>query len=373
MQHPIVFIDLARQQERIRHRLDAAIARVLAHGQYVMGPEVSALERRLGEFCGAKHVISCASGTDALMLALLAKDLHPGDAVIMPSFTFCATAEPVSLLGGVPIFADVLQDTYNLDPASLKSAVHVARGLGLSLRGIISVDLFGQPCEYEIVEQIARENNLWLICDAAQAFGASYRGRKVGTIGDIATTSFFPAKPLGCYGDGGAIFTEDDDTAEILRSIRVHGQGRDKYDNVRVGINGRLDTLQAAILLEKLSILSDEIQARNLVAARYAELLPTRIRHPLVVEDTTSVWAQYTVQTNARDLRLRHLKERGIPAAIYYSVPLHQQPAYRQYPLASSRLTATERLAATVLSLPMHPYLAHEDQLGIAEAFGVSA
>ncbi len=269
MRHPIAFIDLGRQQQRIRSSLDAAIARVLDRGEYIMGPEVAELEGRLAEFSGARHAITCANGTDALMLALMAKGLSAGDAVIMPSFTFCATAEPVCLLGGVPIFADVLEDTFNLDPLSLEAALRTAHRLGLPVRGVISVDLFGQPCDYDAVERFARENDLWLICDAAQAFGATYRGRKVGTIGDVTTTSFFPAKPLGCYGDGGAVFTNDSETAEVIRSLRVHGKGKDKYDNVRVGMNGRLDTLQAAILLEKLAIFVDEIDARNSVAARY--------------------------------------------------------------------------------------------------------
>jgi dTDP-4-amino-4,6-dideoxygalactose transaminase len=366
----IAFIDLARQQERIRDRLDAAIRRVLDHGQYIMGPEVLELERSLGEFCGARHVIACASGTDALLLGLLAKGMRRGDAVIVPSFTFCATAEAVSLLGGVPIFADVFEETFNLDPTSLKAAVLAARRLGLPLRGVISVDLFGQPCDYDPIETIVRENALWLICDAAQAFGAAYRGRKVGTIGDVSLTSFFPAKPLGCYGDGGAVFTDDDEVAEVIRSLRVHGQGQDKYDSVRVGINGRLDTLQAAILLEKLAIFSEEIEARNLVSVRYNEILPAAITRPHVIDGTSSVWAQYTVRVHARHERLECLKRQGVPAAVYYARPLHQQPAYRNYPTASARLVMSEQLAATVLSLPMHPYLAAEDQVRIAAGFG---
>jgi dTDP-4-amino-4,6-dideoxygalactose transaminase len=369
---PIAFIDLARQQERIRDRLDAAIGRVLDHGQYIMGPEVFQLEHSLAEYCGARHVIACASGTDALLLALLAKGLRRGDAVVVPSFTFCATAEAVSLLGGVPIFADVLEETFNLDPISLKAAVLTARRLGLPLRGVISVDLFGQPCDYGPIEAIVRENDLWLICDAAQAFGATYRGGKVGTIGDITVASFFPAKPLGCYGDGGAVFTDDDEVAEVIRSLRVHGQGQDKYDNVRVGINGRLDTLQAAILLEKLTIFSEEIEARNRVAGRYDEILPAALRRPHVIDGASSVWAQYTVRARARDDCLECLKREGVPAAVYYARPLHRQPAYRDCPMASARLVTSEQLAATVLSLPMHPYLTAEDQVRIAAGFGGS-
>jgi dTDP-4-amino-4,6-dideoxygalactose transaminase len=365
----IALIDLARQQERLRNGLEAAISRVLDHGQYIMGPEVFELERRLTEFCGARHAIACASGTDALLLALLAKGLQPGDAVIVPSFTFCATAEAVRLLGGVPIFADVLEQTFNLDPLSLKGAVLTARRLGLPLRGVISVDLFGQPCDYGPIEAIVRESGLWLICDAAQAFGATYRGRKVGTIGDIAVTSFFPAKPLGCYGDGGAVFTDDEETTEVIRSLRIHGQGRDKYDNVRVGINGRLDTLQAAILLEKLTIFPEEIEARNRVSARYDEILPATFKRPHIIDGASSVWAQYTVRTHARDDWLECLKREGVPVAVYYARPLHRQAAYRDCPTASARLVTSDQLAATVLSLPMHPYLTAEDQVRIVAGF----
>jgi dTDP-4-amino-4,6-dideoxygalactose transaminase len=365
----IGFIDLSQQQLRLRDRIEAAISRVLDHGQYIMGPEVFELERRLAKFCGARHAITCASGTDALLLALLAKGLRPGDAVVVPSFTFCATAEAVRLLGGVPIFADVLEQTFNLDPLSLKAAVVAARRLGLSLRGVISVDLFGQPCDYDQLEAIVRESGLWLICDAAQSFGATYRGRKAGTIGDIAATSFFPAKPLGCYGDGGAVFTDDGETAEIIRSLRVHGQGRDKYDNVRVGINGRLDTLQAAILLEKLAIFSEEIEARNRVAARYHEILPALLKRPHVIDEASSVWAQYTVRTEGRDGWLECLKREGVPAAVYYARPLHRQAAYRDCPIASARLAVSDQLPATVLSLPMHPYLTTQDQVRVAAGF----
>ncbi len=367
---PIAFVDLASQQERIRDRLDAVIARVLDHGQYIMGPEVAEFERQLAEFCGVKHAISCASGTDALVLALMAKDLRRDDAVIVPSFTFCATAEAVCLLGGVPIFADVLDETFNLDPRSLGSAVLTARRLGLRLRGVIAVDLFGQPCDYDAVEHIARENHLWLICDAAQSFGAVFRGRKVGVIGDLTATSFFPAKPLGCYGDGGAVFTEDDELAEVMRSLRVHGQGKDKYDNVRIGINGRMDTLQAAILLEKLAIFPDEIVGRNRVAARYDELLPADFKRPVLAEGASSVWAQYTVRTSERDVWLKRLKAQGVPAMVYYPRPLHRQAAYEGFPIAGEHLAATARLAETVLSLPMHPYLSAEDQSRVTAALG---
>ena len=369
MRRSIQFIDLARQQQRIRDRLDAAVARVLDHGGYIMGPEVGELERKLSAFCDAKHAVSCANGTDALVLALMAKGLKPGEAVICPSFTFCATAEAVSMLGGVPIFADVLEDTFNIDAESLKTAILTAREQGLPLAGIITVDIFGQPCDYDAIEPIVRENGLWLVCDAAQAFGAVYRGRPVGSIGDITTTSFFPAKPLGCYGDGGAVFTDDDETAAVLKSLRVHGQGTDKYDNVRIGMNGRLDTMQAAILIEKLAIFPDELEARAQVAERYDALLPPDLARPALLPGCTSAWAQYTLRTGSRDAVMKQLKENDTPSAIYYAKPLHRQRAYQHYPVAGGSLPVTDRLMETVLSLPMHPYLTDEDQRHVAASF----
>lgn len=366
MHRPVDLVDLARQQRGIRAKLDAAIARVLDQGHYIMGPEVAELERRLSSFCGARHTVSCANGTDALVLALMAKGLKRGEAVVVPSFTFCATAEAVCALGGVPVFADVLEDSFNLDPASLKRAITTARAQGLTLAGVISVDLFGQPADYDAIEPVVRENGLWLVCDAAQAFGAVYRGRPVGTIGDITTTSFFPSKPLGCYGDGGAVFTGDEETNAILRSLRVHGQGTDKYDNVRVGVNSRLDTLQAAILLEKLAVFPMELEARAQVADRYDALLPDGLARPARLPGATSAWAQYTVRSSARDAAMARLKERGVSSAIYYAKPLHRQAAYRHCPLAGGALPATDRLAATVMSLPMHPHLTDEEQRHVA-------
>ncbi|PWC42140.1 DegT/DnrJ/EryC1/StrS family aminotransferase [Azospirillum sp. TSO22-1] len=370
MRRAVEFIDLGRQQRRIRDRLDAAVARVLDHGAYIMGPEVGELERKLSAFCGAKHTLSCANGTDALVLALMAKGLKPGEAVIVPSFTFCATAEAVAMLGGVPVFADVLEDTYNMDADSLKAAVLTAREQGLPLAGVITVDIFGQPCDYDAIEPIVRENGLWLVCDAAQAFGAVHRGRPVGTIGDLTTTSFFPAKPLGCYGDGGAVFTDDDETMAVLKSLRVHGQGSDKYDNVRIGMNGRLDTVQAAILIEKLAIFAEELEARAQVADRYDALLPPALARPALLPGCTSAWAQYTLRSGARDALMKRLKENGVPSAIYYAKPLHRQRAYQHYPVAGGALPVTDRLMETVFSLPMHPYLTDEDQRCIADAFG---
>ncbi|MCG5238771.1 DegT/DnrJ/EryC1/StrS family aminotransferase [Azospirillum doebereinerae] len=363
---PVDLLDLARQQRGIRARIDAAIARVLDQGHYVMGPEVAELERRLSAFCGARHTVSCANGTDALVLALMALGLKRGEAVVVPSFTFCATAEAVCALGGVPVFADVAEDNFTLDPASLKRAVTTARDHGLTLAGVVTVDLFGQPADYDAIEPVVRENGLWLVCDAAQAFGAVHRERPVGTIGDVTTTSFFPSKPLGCYGDGGALFTADEETAATLRSLRVHGQGTDKYDNVRIGVNSRLDTLQAAILLEKLTVFPMELDARAAVADRYDALLPAELARPALLPGATSAWAQYTVRSGARDWTMARLKERGVSSAVYYARPLHRQAAYRHYPLAGGALPATDRLAATVLSLPMHPYLTEEELLHVA-------
>jgi dTDP-4-amino-4,6-dideoxygalactose transaminase len=290
----------------------------------------------------------------------MAKGLAPAQAVVVPSFTFAATAEIVAWYGATPVFADVCADTFNLDPASFEAGIATARRLGLDPVGVIPVDLFGQPADYDAILEIAAAHGMWVICDSAQSFGATYRDRKVGTIGDLTTTSFFPAKPLGCYGDGGAVLLDDDGTIAVLRSLRVHGQGSDKYDNVRVGMNARLDTMQAAVLLEKLRIFADEIAARQLVAARYRALLRDLVRVPEVPDGLTSVWAAYTVRLPAgldRDRVAARLKAAGVPTAQYYAKPLHRQTAYRDYPVAGNGLPVSERLAGEVLSLPMHPYL----------------
>lgn len=355
----IEFIDLAAQQRRLGARLDDAIRRVLDHGKFIMGPEVAELERRLAAFCGARHAITCANGTDALALCLMAEGVTAGDAVLVPSFTFCATAEAVVLVGATPVFIDVQENTFNMDPASLEAGIAAARRAGLRPIGVIPVDLFGLPADYDAILPVAESAGLWVICDAAQSFGAMYKGRAVGTIGNITTTSFFPAKPLGCYGDGGAIFCDDDDLATVLRSLRVHGQGSDKYDNVRIGLNSRLDTLQAAILIEKLAIFSEEIAARNAVARRYGEALADVAEVPRVPDGLVSVWAQYTLRIGGgrRDEVAARLKEAGVPTAVYYPKPLHRQTAYAGFPIAGNCLPVSERVAATVLSLPMHPYL----------------
>jgi dTDP-4-amino-4,6-dideoxygalactose transaminase len=368
---PLEFIDLQAQRRRIGPRMEEAIRKVLAHGRYIMGPEVAEFERRLAQFCGARHVLSCANGTDALGLALMAKRVRPGDAVLVPSFTFAATAEVVAWFGASPVFVDVFEDSFNMDPASLEAGIAAAKRAGLVPVGVIPVDLFGLPAGYDEILEIAAAHRLWVVADAAQSFGASYKGRNVGTIGDIATTSFFPAKPLGCYGDGGAVFLEDDETFEVLKSLRVHGQGTDKYDNVRIGLNARLDTIQAAVLIEKLAIFAEEVAARDRVAARYDELLGDMVATPRIPPGMTSVWAQYTVRLPAghdRDRVAARLKEEGIPTAVYYAKPLHRQTAYRDYPVAGNGLPVSDRLADSVLSLPMHPYLDEATQDRIAAA-----
>jgi dTDP-4-amino-4,6-dideoxygalactose transaminase len=368
---PIEFIDLGAQRRRIGARMDEAVLHVLHHGRYVMGPEVAELERRLAEFCGARHALSCANGTDALGLGLMLKGVKPGDAVLCPAFTFAATAEVVAWFGATPVFVDVHEDTFNMDPRSLEAAVRTARALDLDPVGVIAVDLFGLPADYDALLAVADEHGLWVMCDAAQSFGAAYKGRKVGAIGDLTTTSFFPAKPLGCYGDGGAVFVERDADLEVLQSLRVHGQGADKYDNVRIGLNARLDTIQAAVLIEKLAVFADEIEARNRIAARYNEMLGDVVTVPRVPEGLVSVWAQYTVRlgNRDRDAVAARLRAAGIPTAIYYPTPLHRQTAYRDFPVAGNGLPVSERLAADVISLPMHAYLDEALQDRIVEAF----
>jgi dTDP-4-amino-4,6-dideoxygalactose transaminase len=367
---PIPFIDVAAQRRRLGRAIDDAVARVLAHCQFILGPEVAAAEADLAAFCGARHAITCASGTDALLLPLLAKGIGPGDAVICPSFTFCATAEVVALLGATPVFADVDEASFNLDPAAVETAIAAARRLGLNPKAIIPVDLFGQPADHAAFAAIARAEGLFVLDDAAQAFGACYRNRRLGALADVTATSFFPAKPLGVYGDGGAVFTDDDELAAIMRSLRVHGEGRDKYDCVRVGFNGRFDTIQAAVLIEKLKIFPDEIAARDRAARRYAAALANVATVPRIAEGRTSVWAQYTIRLPAprREMLAARLKARGIPSAIYYAKPVHMQEAYRRFPAVPEQLPVSERLAEEVISLPMHAYLDEPVQDRIIDA-----
>ncbi|WP_119459316.1 DegT/DnrJ/EryC1/StrS family aminotransferase [Rhodospirillaceae bacterium SYSU D60014] len=364
---PIPFIDLQAQRQHIGSRIDQAIGRVLEHGRFILGPEVTELERQLAAFCGVSHAVTCANGTDALQLVLMAREIGPGDAVFVPSFTFTATAEVVALIGATPVFVDIRDSDFNMDPAALEAAVVWAGREGLKPTAIIAVDLFGQPADYTALSAIAAEHKLFLLADAAQSFGAERAGRRVGAMGDAATTSFFPAKPLGCYGDGGAIFTQDENMAAVLRSLRMHGQGVDRYDNVRIGMTSRLDTVQAAILMEKLAILPDEILARQRVAQRYNDGLGDLIGTPRVEEGVRSVWAQYTITLDGRDQVAAELGAAGIPTAIYYPKPLHLQAAYRRFP-APAGLPVSERLADYVLSLPMHPYLDPDTQDRIINA-----
>ncbi len=358
-ERPIPFIDVAAQRRRLGRAIDDAIARVLAHCHFIHGPEVRALETELAAFCGARHAVACSSGTDALLLVLMAWEIGPGDAVICPAFTFCATAEVVALCGATPIMADVEAETFNLDPASLQRADATAKKLGLKPRAVIPVDLFGLPVDHDAIAAIAGVHDLLVLDDAAQSFGATYRGRKLGALAPATATSFFPAKPLGCYGDGGAILTDDDDLAARLRSLRVHGEGTDKYDAARIGTTARLDTIQAAVLLEKLKIFSDEIVARNAIAQRYASGLAGVAILPRVDNESTSVWAQYTIRLapGSRDALAAALKEKGIPTAIYYAKPLHRQAAYSSFPVVDGGLPVSERLAEEVISLPMHAYI----------------
>jgi len=368
---PVPFIDVAAQRRRLGKSVDEAVARVLGHCQFINGPEVSQLEAALGAFCGAKHVVTCASGTDALLMVLMAKGVGPGDAVFCPSFTFCATGEAVALTGATPVFVDVDEATFNIDVASLGRGIATARRVSLKPRGIIPVDLFGQSADHDAVAAVAQAEGLFVLDDAAQAFGASYKGRRLGGLGHVTATSFFPAKPLGCFGDGGAIFTDDAELAETLRSVRVHGQGSDKYDNVRLGLTGRLDTIQAAVLIEKLKIFEDEIAARNEVAGRYARGLGNVVTVPHLANGSTSVWAQYTIrlpQGTDRDEFASVLKAQGIPTAIYYPKSMHQQTAYRNFPIADGGLPVCERLSSDVISLPMHAYLDEPTQARIIEA-----
>ncbi|KAG4417081.1 hypothetical protein IFR04_009787 [Cadophora malorum] len=360
----IPLIDLASQKRRIEASLRERFATVFKHMEFIMGPEVLELERRLCVFSGAAHAVTCASGTDALTLALLALGIRKGDAVLVPAFTFVATVEPVVLLGAVPIIIDV-DKSLTISPALISAGVATARGLGLRPVGMTAVDIFGHPANYRALRTAANATagKLWIIADAAQSFGASVDGCRVGTLADITTTSFFPSKPLGCYGDGGAVFTDDTAIAEILRSLRLHGRGEEKFDNVRIGLNSRLDTLQAAVLLCKLDIFEDEFASRQRIASRYASILHDDIARPLVLrEGAVSAWASYTVRTTERAILQTRLKEQGISSCVYYPRAIHEQPAYRAYPVAKGSCDVAEVACTEVLSIPMHPYLEAKDQ-----------
>ena len=370
------FIDLERQQNRIREGLERRIRKVLDHGKYIMGPEVAEIEESLAQFVGVKHCISCANGTDALLMALMARGIGPGDAVFTTPFTFIATAEVIALLGATPVFVDIDAQTFNLSPVVLENAIErFSNGMlpngkdyrGLKARAIIAVDLFGLPADYTALEKIALKHDLFLVEDGAQSFGASHDGRMACSFGDIATTSFFPAKPLGCYGDGGAIFTNNDSTADMLRSIRIHGKGRDKYDNIRIGINGRLDTLQAAVLLEKMEIFSEEIELRQVTAQRYSTFIRLPAQVPYIPEESRSAWAQYSIKVPDREILKNKLHTAGIPTMIYYPKPLHRLKAFEYLQYSRGSLTVAESVADTVISLPMHPYIHQDEQTRIAD------
>ena len=365
------FIDLKAQQKRIKSKIDRRIQSVLAHGKYIMGPEVFELEEKLADYVGVKNCISCASGTDALLIPLLAKNIGPGDAVLTTPFTYIATAEVIALVGATPIFVDIYPKTYNIDPGGIEKAVEEAKSKGLNPRAIIPVDLFGLPARYRMIEDLASQNNLFIIEDAAQGFGGKIRSKKAGSFGDVATTSFFPAKPLGCYGDGGAIFTDDDDLATKMRSIRVHGGGVDKYDNVRVGINGRLDTIQAAILLEKFEIFTeDEIELRNTVSDYYKSNLIPKYKVPHIPEGYKSSWAQFSILASSsleRSQVMMALTNKKIPNVIYYRIPLHLQKVFKKLSYKKGYFPVSEKIADQIFSIPMHPYLQKEQQDKIIE------
>jgi UDP-2-acetamido-2-deoxy-ribo-hexuluronate aminotransferase len=380
----LAFIDLAEQQKRIRSQIEQRMIGVLDHGKYILGPEVAEFEQRLAAFVGVRHCIGVSSGTDALLMALMAWGVGPGDAVFTTPFTFIATAEVISLLGATPVFVDIDPATYNIDPDQLELAVKAVNDidgtlyplprlnngqpLRLTPKAIIPVDLFGLPADYDSIMEVAELNNMYVLEDAAQGLGGVYHGRQAGSLGHIGTTSFFPAKPLGCYGDGGAVFTDSDEYAEIIKSIRVHGKGGDKYDNIRVGLNARLHTLQAAILLEKLNIFPQEIQERQRIASQYCSLLSQceKIVIPTVPTGLQSVWAQFSLLSEKRQSMQDILKEMGIPTAVYYGCPLHQQPAYKDLGYQVGDMPVSEVISRQVFSIPMHPYLTNTDIKHIA-------
>lgn len=353
----IPFVDLQAQRRRLGGSVERRIEAVLSHGQFIMGPEVEELEAVLADRVSVDQVVSCASGTDALVMALMAMGVGPGDAVLVPTFTFTATAEAVVLVGAMPVFCDVRAQSFLIDVDGLDAGLDAAQGHGARAVGVVPVDLFGQPADYEAICSWAARRGLWVIADAAQSVGGSIEGVAVGALAPVTTTSFFPAKPLGGYGDGGAIFVENAEVAERLRSIREHGRGSDRYHTERIGLNGRLDTIQAAVLLAKLEIFDEELQARDEIARRYDENLAGAVNVPAVREGVRSTWAQYTLRTPHRDSIIRALADVGIPAAVYYPVPLHRQPPYARYPSAAPSLPVAEELCGEVVSLPIHPYL----------------
>lgn len=365
------FIDLKKQQSRIRNKIDKRIKKVLDHGKYIMGPEVHELEERLASFVGVKHCITCSSGTDALLIPLMAKGIGKGDAVITTPFTYIATSEVISLVGATPIFVDIYDSTYNIDPSQIEDGIKEAHKRNLSPKAIIPVDLFGLPARYRIIEEIAKKYDLFVIEDAAQGFGGVINNKNAGSFGHVASTSFFPAKPLGCYGDGGAIFTNNENLAMIMKSIRVHGSGSDKYDNLRIGLNGRLDTIQAAILIEKLNIFAEEVILRNEKAEYYIKNISHTYKKPFVPNKYVSSWAQFSILAKSQEHRsqvINRLKAKNIPSMIYYKTSLHLQSVYKSLGYKVADFPVSEDTSSRIFSIPMHPYLEDYQQDLILEA-----
>ena len=369
----IPFIDLKAQQKLIREKIDERIKAVLDHGQYILGPEVKELERKLSIYTNSEFVLCCSSGTDALLLALLGLKLKAGEGVIVPAFSFASSAEVMPLLGAIPIFIDIEDDTFNIDPSKLADTFNTATEMGIIVKGIMSVGLFGQPADMDPINEFAKNNNLWVLDDAAQSFGGKYHGNNVGNLCEVTATSFFPAKPLGCYGDGGAIFTNDPEIYEIANSSHVHGMGKSRYEYDRIGMNARISTIQAAILLEKLEIFPSELNKRQAVANNYYKHLNDlnlKIKLPLLKSKFISSWAQYTIilpDNINRDKLQESLKFKDIPTAVYYPIPLNEHKPYKNYPVSKSGLINTNYLARNVLSLPMHPYLSEDDIIYISK------
>ncbi len=378
----IPFIDLKKQYARVEEQVRKNIDTVFEHGAYIMGPEIPAIEKELADYCGTKHALGCASGTDALTLALMTLDVKPGDAVFTSPFTFFATAETIALAGATPVFVDIDPVTFNIDPEKLDKTIEALKGEnsdcplpkvdGLTVKGIISVDIFGLPADYEAIKAVADKHGLFLIEDAAQSFGGEYKGKKACALGDITCTSFFPAKPLGCYGDGGMCFTDNDQYIERLRSHRIHGMGPDRYDNVRLGITGRLDSIQAAALLAKFEIFPEEVDLRDKVADTYAELLEgiDGLTAPSVPEGYRSVWAQYcplAKDTAHRERIQAALGEKNIASPIYYPIPLHLQTAFKDLGYKTGDFPICEDVSSRIFAIPMHPYLEKEQQEYIAD------
>ncbi len=360
------FIDLKKQQDLIRKDIDRRIQKVLDHGKYILGPEVKELEALLADFVGVKHAIGVSNGTDALLIALMALDVHPGDKIITSPFTFFATAEVIRNMGAIPVFVDIDERNYNIDPGKLEKLLSESEAGEFA--GIIPVDIFGQLADYDSISKIAEKYNLWILEDAAQSFGASQNSKMSCSFGNVATTSFFPAKPLGCYGDGGMVFTDDDKIAEKVLSIRVHGKGIDKYDNVRIGMNGRLDTIQAAVLLSKMQIFEEEIELRQQVVGRYNRLLEGIVKIPFVEENNISAWAQYCIQHKYRVEIISYLKEKNIPTAIYYPTPMHLLTAFKDLGYKKGDFPISEAVSEKIFSLPMYPYLEENEQKFILDS-----